>query len=123
MPTPTQQSTETPPPAWLAREHAALERLYIVRGQLDYLRAQRSPESPAQSQQVHHEMLATLERSYAHATRDYEALRAQRRLASSKSAAPSERSAWDRPVGGALLFSLVIGTAVIAWRWRQRVVR
>ncbi len=71
------------PVSALQREHNALERLYNLRGQTDYARAQLASARPNSSREELRVILSNLERSYDRAVRDFEAARAQRATISS----------------------------------------
>lgn len=103
------------------REHDVLERLYVLRGQLDYVRARvSSKESPA-NDSAYRSILPRLERSYATAVRDYEQVRAARLVSGTapRIDGPIDGAAWDRLAGGALLLT----GAVLVWFVATRLAR
>jgi len=109
----------------LEREHDALERLYILRGQIDYVRAQLSSARPNPNVLEYQITLPRLERSYLHTVRDYEAARAQRATASSSEArrasSPNDSTAViPSLIGAGLLVVLFVVMATTALRRAQR---
>ncbi len=94
-----------------AREHDALERLYILRGQLDFLRARQNMSASPSNEAAYPGALSRLERSYGTAVREYEAVHAARLTSASVAVPSSPVMAWD-PLVGRLLF-LGMTTAVL----------
>lgn len=108
--------------ALYTREHDALERLYVLRGQIDYVRARvSSMESPA-SDSAYRSMLPRLERSYATTVRDYEQVRAARLVSRTAPGmdGPTDGAAWDRMAGGVLLMSVAVFVWFVASRLARR---
>lgn len=109
--------------ALYTREHDVLERLYVLRGQIDYVRARVSSMDSTASDSAYRGILPRLERSYTTAVRDYEQVRAARLVSQSALGIdrPTDSAAWDPMAAGVLVLSVAVLVWFVASRLSRRV--